>query len=60
MNEIWLEKRRKQKLKRINKQFKIQANNELQHQKQDAEMKIKLAQMELMERREIEFQQEVM
>jgi len=41
-----------------NKQFKIQANNELQHQKLDAEMKVQLAQMELMERCEIEFQQE--
>jgi len=42
-------------IKARNKQFKIQANNELQHQKQDAEMKIQLAQMELMERREIVF-----
>jgi len=41
-----------------NIQFRIQANNELQHQKLDAEMKVQLAQMEMMERREIEFQQE--
>jgi len=47
-------------IKARNKQFKIQANNELQHQKQDVEMKIQLAHMELMERREIEFQQEKM
>jgi len=45
-------------IKGKNKQFKIQANNELQHQKLDAEMKVQLVQMELMERREIEFQQE--
>jgi len=45
-------------IKARNKQFKIQANNELQHQKQDAKMKIQIAQMELMERRELEFQQE--
>jgi len=47
-------------IKTKNKQFQIQANNELQQQKQDAEMKVQLAQMELMERREIEFQQEKM
>ena len=45
-------------IKAKNKQFKLQANNELQQQKQDAEMKVQLAQMELMERRELEFQQE--
>jgi len=45
-------------IKARNKQFKIQANNELQHQKQDAEMKVQIAHMELMERRELEFQQE--
>jgi len=45
-------------IKARNKQFKIQANNELQHQKLDAEMKVQLAHMELMEWREIEFQQE--
>jgi len=38
--------------------FKIQANNELQHQKLDAEMKVQIEQMEMMERREIGFQQE--
>jgi len=47
-------------IKARNKQFKIQANNVLQHQKQDAEMKVQLAQMELMKKREIEFQQEKM
>jgi len=47
-------------IKAKNKQFKIQANNELQHQKLDVEMKVQLAQMELMERPEIEFQQEKM
>ena len=47
-------------IKAKNKQFKLQANNELQQQKQDAEMKVQLAQMELMERRELEFQQEKM
>ena len=47
-------------IKAKNKQFKIQANNELQRQKQDAEMKVQLAQMELMERHELEFQQEKM
>ena len=36
-------------IKAKNKQFKLQANNELQQQKQDAEMKVQLAQMELME-----------
>ena len=45
-------------IKAENKQFKIQANNELQHQKLDSEMKVQLAQMELMERNELEFQQE--
>jgi len=45
-------------IKAKNKQFKLQANNELQQQKQDAEMKVQLAQMELMERRELELQQE--
>ena len=47
-------------IKAKNKQFKLQANNEFQQQKQDAEMKVQLAQMELMERRELEFQQEKM
>jgi len=45
-------------IKARNKQFKIQANNELQHQKLDAEMNVQLAHMELIEWREIEFQQE--
>jgi len=45
-------------IKAKNKQSKIQANNELQHQKLDAEMKVQIAQMELMERRELKFQQE--
>jgi len=48
----------KAEIKPKNKQFKNQANNDLQHQKLDAETKVQLAQMELMERREIEFQQE--
>jgi len=39
------------KIKAKNKQFKIQANNELQHQKLDAEMKVQIAHMELMETR---------
>jgi len=41
-----------------NKQFKRQASNELQQQKLEMEMKMQIAQMELMERRELEFQQE--
>jgi len=45
-------------IKARNKQFKLQANNELQHQKHEAEMKVQMAQMELLERRELEFQQE--
>jgi len=47
-------------IKAKNKQFKLQANNDLQHQKLDADTKVQLAQMELMERRELEFQQEKM
>jgi len=47
-------------IKATNKQFKLQANNDLQHQKLDADRKVQLAQMELMERRELEFQQEKM
>jgi len=47
-------------IKARNKQFKLQANNELQHQKQDAVTKVQLAQMELLERRELEFQQDKM
>ena len=40
------------------KQFKRQAFNELQQQKYEMDMKMQIAQMELMERRELEFQQE--
>jgi len=47
-------------MKAKNKQFKILANNELRHQKLDAEMKVQLAHMVLMEKRELEFQQEKM
>jgi len=45
-------------IKAKNKQFKIQASNELQQQKLEMEMKLQIAQMELMERQELEFQQE--
>jgi len=45
-------------IKAKNKQFKIQASDELQQQKLEMEMKLQIAQMELMERRELEFQQE--
>ena len=47
-------------MKAKNKQFKILANNELRHQKLDAEMKVQLAHMVLMQKRELEFQQEKM
>ena len=45
-------------IKAKNKQFKIQASDELQQQKLEMEMKLQIAQMELMERQELEFQQE--
>jgi len=45
-------------IKARNKQFKRQASNELQQQKLEMEIKMQIAQMELMERRELEFQQE--
>ena len=45
-------------IKARNKQFKRQASNELQQQKLEMEMKMQIAHMELMERRELEFQQE--
>jgi len=45
-------------IKAKHKQFKIQASNELKHQKLEMEMKKQIVQMELMERQELEFQQE--
>jgi len=45
-------------IKARTKQFKRQVFNELQRQKFEMEMKVQIAQMEMMERREIEFQQE--
>jgi len=45
-------------IKARNKQFKRQASNEHQQQKLEMEMKMQIAQMELMETRELEFQQE--
>ena len=45
-------------IKAKTKQFKRQAFNELQQQKYEMDMKMQIAQIELMERRELEFQQE--
>jgi len=51
-------KKAQAKIKAKNKQFKREASSELQQQKLEMEMKLQIAQMELMERRELEFQQE--
>ena len=47
-------------IKAKNKQFKRQASNELQQQTLEMAMKIQIAQMELMERWELESQQETL